>query len=97
LKRCGVVYDSATGVRQCEVELPDEATIEAALQVAKSIFVTVDPDWEHAAAGVYGRVLGCAHVWDDGDRIEVYRSLQLDPRARRRQRAAKSSKTNRNR
>jgi putative ubiquitin-RnfH superfamily antitoxin RatB of RatAB toxin-antitoxin module len=92
LKRCSVVCDTAAGVRQCEVELADEATIESALQAARSIFVMLDLDWERATTGVYGKVLARAHVWADGDRIEVYRSLQLDPRTHRRQRAAKSTK-----
>jgi len=92
LKRCTLVCDTAAGVLACDLELPEEATIGAALQAARAKLADATVDWEHVATGVYGTVLGRSHVWSDGDRVEVYRALQLDPRARRRQRAAKSAR-----
>lgn len=40
------------------------------------------------ALGVYGRVVGEAYVLRPGDRVEVYRPLEQDPREARRQVAA---------
>jgi putative ubiquitin-RnfH superfamily antitoxin RatB of RatAB toxin-antitoxin module len=95
LKRCTLACDTSRGILLCELELPNEANIESALNAAKEQLSTAEVDWQRAATGVYGKVVGRRHVWADGDRIEVYRPLELDPRARRRQRAAKSSETGR--
>jgi putative ubiquitin-RnfH superfamily antitoxin RatB of RatAB toxin-antitoxin module len=88
LKRCTIACDTAAGILLCELESPDDATIEAALRGARALLGGAVVEWDHAATGIYGKVLSRGFVWQDGDRIEVYRSLQLDPRARRRQRAA---------
>lgn len=39
------------------------------------------------AMGVYGRKVASEHVLADGDRVELYRPLTIDPRERRRRRA----------
>lgn len=82
-----MVWDTPTGILQCDLQLPDEATIEVALTHARRLLGSDAVNWERAAVGIYGKVYGGAHVFQDGDRIEVYRALQLDPRARRRERA----------
>lgn len=38
--------------------------------------------------GIWGRVVSRDHVLSDGDRIEIYRALKLDPREARRQLAS---------
>lgn len=46
-------------------------------------------DVERCPLGVYGRVVGEGYVVKAGDRIEVYRPLQVDPRDARRAVAAR--------
>jgi putative ubiquitin-RnfH superfamily antitoxin RatB of RatAB toxin-antitoxin module len=87
MKRCTVVCDSAAGMRSCELILPDEATVDVALLAARTVLGEQGTDWEQAATGVYGRICARSHCWEDGDRIEIYRPLQIDPRVSRRQRA----------
>jgi uncharacterized protein len=89
LKRCTVACDTPAGIVACDLQLPDSATIDDALQAARSLLGDANVSWDNAATGVFGKVRGRGHVWEDGQRIEVYRPLQLDPRARRRQRAAR--------
>jgi putative ubiquitin-RnfH superfamily antitoxin RatB of RatAB toxin-antitoxin module len=88
LKRCTVACDTATGILLCELELPEQATIADALMAARAVLGERTAPWDQAATGIFGKLLGRTHVWASGDRIELYRALQLDPRARRRQRAA---------
>lgn len=95
MKRCSVVCDTPAGILTCELELPDEATLGAAVAAARGQLGERAADWEHAATGVYGRVRARHFVWADGDRIELYRPLQVDPRARRRERAAPHSRAKR--
>ena len=42
---------------------------------------------EDAQAGIWGRPVGRDHIVKDGDRIELYRPLQMDPREARRLKA----------
>jgi putative ubiquitin-RnfH superfamily antitoxin RatB of RatAB toxin-antitoxin module len=88
LKRCTVACDTAAGILLCELQLPEEATVDAALRAARAVLGEQAASWDQAATGIYGKLVGRQHVWAEGARIELYRPLQLDPRARRRERAA---------
>jgi putative ubiquitin-RnfH superfamily antitoxin RatB of RatAB toxin-antitoxin module len=91
-KRCSVACDTPAGILVCELDLPDDATIAAALSGARRVLGERAADWEHAATGIYGRVYSRAHVPAHGDRIELYRPLKLDPRAKRRARVAQAQR-----
>src|SRR6185312_10997990 len=90
-KRCRVLCDTERGVLSCELELSDGATIAEALAAARvqlgAVAVAV-PDWDAAPTGIFGELHARDFVPADGDRIELYRALQIDPRARRRARVA---------
>jgi putative ubiquitin-RnfH superfamily antitoxin RatB of RatAB toxin-antitoxin module len=76
----------------CELELPDDATIAMALDIARHQLGDAAADWAHAATGIYGRALGRDYIPVNGDRIELYRALKVDPRAQRRARAARATR-----
>lgn len=42
---------------------------------------------EHLRLGVFGRRVAAQHQLHDGDRVEIYRPLMLDPKDARRRRA----------
>lgn len=91
MKRCVVAY--ATRERQYlwSIELPGGATIGDALasarRAAERESADLDPAlWEVAPVGVFGEPRTRAASVQDGDRIELYRPLRADPRARRRER-----------
>jgi putative ubiquitin-RnfH superfamily antitoxin RatB of RatAB toxin-antitoxin module len=96
-KHCQVLCDAPGGVLQCELELPDAATIGVALEAARLQLGEAAADWQCAVTGIYGRIYPRTHVPIDGDRIEVYRALRIDPRAARRARAAAVSPSRRRR
>ena len=86
-KRCVVAF--ATRERQYlwPLELPESATIAEALTAARAANEAgeaAEVPWESAAVGVFGEVRARSEVFGDGDRIELYRELPDDPRARRR-------------
>lgn len=87
-KRCLVACDGANGVHCVEVELDAAATIAEALAVARPLLAAVEADWEHGTTGVWGEIRPRGHCPADGDRVELYRPLPQDPRARRRERLA---------
>jgi len=46
-------------------------------------------DFRHCPVGVFGREIDDEYVIRSGDRLEIYRPLELDPRNARRKRAAR--------
>jgi len=46
-------------------------------------------DISNCPVGVFGREINNEYVMQDGDRLEIYRPLELDPRNARRERAAR--------
>jgi putative ubiquitin-RnfH superfamily antitoxin RatB of RatAB toxin-antitoxin module len=100
-KYCTVAF--ATRERQYlwSVELPASARIAEALAAARELAATeprtVEIPWDSAPVGIFGeprlRSDGCA----DGDRIELYRPLEQDPRAARRERVQRERRAARQR
>jgi hypothetical protein len=89
LKRCRVVFDTERGPLECELELPQQATVAAALEAARARLADLPVDWESAPTGIFGESCARERVPVDGDRIEVYRMLLADPRQSRRNRVAR--------
>ena len=89
-KRCTVAF--ATRERQYlwSVELPAGACIADALDAARSLAAAERPageiPWDSAPVGVFGELRSRNDECADGDRIELYRPLEHDPRERRRER-----------
>jgi uncharacterized protein len=67
--------------------LPSTATIADALAVARRDPEFCGVDWERAAVGIFGMPSTRERGLRDGDRIEIYRPLAVDPKAARRARA----------
>ena len=92
-KHCSVACDTPSGILLCELDLADDATIAAALGAARRLLGDAAADWERGAIGIYGVLCGREFVPADGDRIELYRPVRIDPRASRRARAARPETT----
>jgi uncharacterized protein len=86
MKRCLVAY--ATPLREYlwPVQLPDGACIGDALAAARELCGAEPIPWESLSVGVFGEVRQRTDACADGERIELYRPLTRDPRARRRER-----------
>jgi uncharacterized protein len=80
--RVEVVYARREGADTVIVQLPGGATVRDALAAAG--FTA-----HHRGVGVYGKRVALDTRLADGDRVEIYRALVLDPKERRRLRAAK--------
>lgn len=81
-----VVYARAGQQRLVKLDLSHGATVGEALQ--KSGLLQAFPDIPtDAPVGVFGEPCRRTRVLEDGDRVEIYRPLQCDPKAARRERA----------
>ncbi|MDE0177463.1 MAG: RnfH family protein [Gammaproteobacteria bacterium] len=76
-----VVYATAEGATSEELELPEGASVQAA--VAASRFASTPV----VGTAIFGKVVGADRILDDGDRIELLRELLIDPKDARRRRA----------
>ena len=70
-------------VRTATLTLPDGSTVADALR-ASGWADEIGPDLEGCRCGVWGRVQTLEHPLRDGDRVEVYRPLKVDPKEARR-------------
>jgi len=86
MKRCTVAF--ATPGRQWlwRVELADDATVADAIAQARDQSADTEVPWD-ADVGIFGELCERSAVPRDGDRIELYRPLRLDPKESRRERA----------
>ena len=77
--------------RSSEIELPASATVADALAAAShSGFLSEvegQPDVWSGAVGVFGEVVDRSRLLKHGDRVELYRPLEVDPKQARRRRA----------
>lgn len=83
-----VVYAPAGGTPfRRWVALPVGATVAEAVRASGlgEAFAGFEPDPAHL--GVFSRKVGPEYVLKDGDRLEIYRPLTLDPKEARRRRA----------
>jgi putative ubiquitin-RnfH superfamily antitoxin RatB of RatAB toxin-antitoxin module len=86
-KRCSVAWVGPSGELLIEVETAAPATIAEVLAAARSQCRDESVPWEGAPVGIHGEVCGRGVVPRDGDRIELYRALRIDPKEARRSRA----------
>jgi len=84
-----VVYALPDRQRVVDVELPAEGlTARAALQLSGLLAEFPEILAQPLVLGIHGVVCEPDRPLRDGDRVEVYRPLRADPRARRREQVA---------
>jgi hypothetical protein len=78
------------------LQMPQGSLIADALARASLDQDFIGVDLEHAAVGIFGRVVPRNQLLREGDRIEIYRPLLEEPKLARRKRAnPKASKSGR--
>jgi putative ubiquitin-RnfH superfamily antitoxin RatB of RatAB toxin-antitoxin module len=87
--RVEVAY--ATPARQTVIELSVEpgSTIEAVIEKSGILDAYPEIDLSKQSVGVFSESRILADTLEDGDRVEIYRSLTIDPKDARRKRAKK--------
>jgi putative ubiquitin-RnfH superfamily antitoxin RatB of RatAB toxin-antitoxin module len=85
-----VVYSpAARQVREWTVVLAEGATVRQAVQASGMVDEFPALDLAQAVVGVWNRKAGWEQPLREGDRIEVYRPLTVDPKVARRERFQK--------
>jgi putative ubiquitin-RnfH superfamily antitoxin RatB of RatAB toxin-antitoxin module len=86
--RVEVVYALADVQHSVELSLPGEATIGDALDRVRNLPEFSGVDIDNASVGIFGAVIADrSQRLSQGDRVEIYRPLTIDPMTARRLRA----------
>ncbi|HUX72360.1 MAG TPA: RnfH family protein [Steroidobacteraceae bacterium] len=83
-----IVHAGVAGTIRKTYRFGAPASVADALRRAAADTDFAGVDCLRAAVGVFGLVVGAERVLQDGDRLEIYRSLAEDPKSARRRRAA---------
>lgn len=82
--------DSSDDQLLLRVAVPEGASLEQAIRCSGMLERFPQIDLASMRIGVFGRLRERGELATPGDRIEIYRPLVADPKAARRQRAAKN-------
>lgn len=85
--RVEAVYALAEYQYQERLELAEGARVRDALEALADRAGFAELDLESVPLGIFGEPVSRERVLADGDRLEIYRALRIDPMAARRRRA----------
>ena len=85
--RVEVVFALAERQELLVVEVPDGSTVGEAIENSRLARQFPEIEMGDLQAGVWGRPVERDHIVREGDRVELYRSLEMDPRDARRLKA----------
>ena len=90
--RCAFAIALAEWQGEFSLAIEEGATVAQVLQAARAELqrkgVSVEENfWMHAPVGIFGERCERDRIVREGDRIEIYRPLAVDPKAARRDRA----------
>lgn len=91
--RIEVAYSPRPGeVELCEVRVAPGATVLHVLRESRLLERHPKIDLAAQRVGVWGRLVAPSDAVRDGDRVEVYRALTVDPKEARRRRYQRQKK-----
>lgn len=86
--RVSVVHAEPDRVFSVNLELPPGATVADAIVQSGIRRVRPEVEIRDDRVGIFARKAGLQTVLRDGDRVEIYRPLKIDPKEARRRRAS---------
>ncbi|OGI44899.1 MAG: RnfH family protein [Candidatus Muproteobacteria bacterium RBG_16_64_11] len=87
-----VVYATHTRQRLVELTVAPGTTVAEAIAASGILREFPEIDLRVNRVGIFGQLARLGDVVQAGDRVEIYRPLQADPKEARRQRARKAGK-----
>jgi hypothetical protein len=75
----GVAYSEPTNQIWLTTEVPDDSTVEAAIQKSGILKMFPTIDLASQKVGIFGRLVKLNAPLKPGDRIEIYRAITCDP------------------
>ena len=75
----GVAYSEASQQIWLNIEVPDDTTVQAAIEKSGILKMFPTIDLTAQKVGIFGRVVKLDAALKPGDRVEVYRAITCDP------------------
>jgi putative ubiquitin-RnfH superfamily antitoxin RatB of RatAB toxin-antitoxin module len=75
----GVAYSEPAQQIWLNIEVPDDATVQQAIEKSGILRMFPQIDLEAQKVGIFGRVVKLESAVKPGDRIEIYRAITCDP------------------
>lgn len=85
-----VVFATENAQRRINVALPQGMTLRSAIERSRILDLCPEIDLTRHRVGIYGRLRNLDDMVNDGDRVEIYLPLLVDPKEARRGRQAKA-------
>ena len=79
------------------VEMEESGTVDEAIQCSGVLAAFPGIDLQRAKVGIFGRLVSLGTRVQDGDRVEIYRPLIVEPKHGRRMRAQQAQQRRRRR
>lgn len=86
-----VYAGTADAVFEVELALPEGATVADAIAASGLRAACPEVEIRDGRIGIFARKVARGTVLRDGDRVEIYRPLKVDPKEARRRRARRSA------
>ncbi|HNP63202.1 MAG TPA: RnfH family protein [Woeseiaceae bacterium] len=80
-----IVYAGADRQSLLELNVPPGTRVGEAVRISEIASTHPEENFDRCAVGIWGRVVDRQQTLKTGDRVELYRPLQMDPREARRQ------------
>lgn len=81
-----VAYADKESQRIIKLQLNEGSTIEQAIDGSGMLFFFPDIDLMQQKVGIFGKQKKLSDVLNEGDRVEIYRPLTVDPKEARKMR-----------
>ena len=82
----GVCYAEVDRQLWMRLEVPDDSTVEQAIQLSGVLKLYPEINLSTQKVGIFGKIATLETPVKDGDRVEIYRPITVDPQTVQRRR-----------
>ncbi|MEI8210472.1 MAG: RnfH family protein [Methylococcales bacterium] len=82
----GVCYAEADRQLWMRLEVPDDSTVEGAIKLSGVLKLYPDINLGIQKVGIFGKIATLETTVKEGDRVEIYRQITVDPQTVQRRR-----------
>lgn len=75
----GICYAKAARQLWVNIEVPDDATVQDAIELSGVLEKFPEIDLEEQKVGIFGKLTKLDAKLAEGDRVEIYRPITADP------------------
>ena len=79
-----VAYADEHDQRCVRINVPEGTTIGSAIERSRILHLFTTIDLNKNRVGIFGQLRALDDIVEDGDRVEIYRPLKIDPKEKRR-------------